>query len=71
FVKQAGLTLETYGSFQKSFLGTWEGYQAELRDVYAAQPKRALPMRFGYPDASPEKRSHLQVVRRPVGDAGR
>lgn len=66
WLTKAGLTVETYGSFEKSFLGTWEGYQKELRDLYAAQPKRALPMRFGYPDGSPEKRSHLIVVRRPA-----
>lgn len=64
FVKKAGLTMETYGSFQKSFLGTAQSSQAELRKEFEAQPKRALPFRFGYPDASPEKRSHLIVVHR-------
>lgn len=66
WAKKAGLTVETYGSFEKSFLGTWEGYQEELRALYAAQPRRALPMRFGYPDGSDEKRSHLMVTRRPA-----
>jgi hypothetical protein len=70
--KKAGCTLETYGSFQKSFLGTWEGYQRELREEFAAQPSRSVPTRFGYPDGSPEKRSHLIVTSCPLKaqDAG-
>lgn len=59
--KKAGCTVETFGSFQKSFLGTWEGFQQELRDEFATAKK--LPMRFGYPDGSPEKRSHCMVVK--------
>jgi hypothetical protein len=59
--KKAGCSVETFGSFQKSFLGTWEGFQQELRDEFAAA--RRLPMRFGYPDGSPEKRSHCLVVK--------
>lgn len=71
YAKKAGLTIETYGSFQKSFLNTAQGSQDELRHEFASQPKRPLPMRFGYPDGSPEKRSHLIVVRRPpTVDAG-
>jgi hypothetical protein len=55
-----GCTVETFGSFQRSFLGTWEGYQQELREAFAdAKP---IPMRFGYPDGSPEKRSHFLVA---------
>ncbi len=68
--KKAGFVVETYGSFQKSFLGTWEGYQQELRETWAAQPARKLPMRFGYPDGSPEKRSHLMVAKRPAAPPG-
>ncbi len=72
FVKKAGLTMETYGSFHQSFLATAEASQEDLRHEFEVQPKRKLPMRFGYPDGSPEKRSHLIVVRRPVegADAG-
>jgi len=69
FVKKAGLAMQTYGSFQKSFLNTAEASQEELRREFTAQPKRKLPMRFGYPDGSPEKRSHLQVTHRPVDSA--
>lgn len=61
--KKAGCTVETFGSFQKSFLGTWEGYQQELRDEFATA--KPLPMRFGYPDGSPEKRKHCLVATCP------
>lgn len=59
--KKAGCTVETFGSFEKSFLGTWEGFQQELRDEFVHAKK--LPMRFGYPDGSAEKRSHCMVVK--------
>lgn len=68
FWKKAGCTVETFGSFEKSFLGAWEGYQEELRKEFEHAKK--LPMRFGYPDGSPEKRSHLMVVKCPRADAG-
>jgi len=61
--KKAGCTVDTFGSFQKSFLGTWEGFQEELRTEFEKAKK--LPMRFGYPDGSPEKRSHCVVVKCP------
>ena len=63
FWKKAGCTVATFGSFQKSFLPAWEEYQAELRATFpAAKP---LPMRFGYPDGSEARRSHLMTVRCP------
>jgi hypothetical protein len=58
--KKKGCAVQTFGNFQKSFLGTWEGYQEELREAFASAKK--LPMRFGYPDGSPEKRSHFIVA---------
>jgi len=57
-----GCAVKTYGAFTQSFLGTWKVYQEELAKEYETQPKRALPMRFGYPDGSPEKKSHLMTV---------
>jgi hypothetical protein len=59
--KTARCAVETYGSFKRSFLGTWEGFQQELRTQFA--DAGVLPMRFGYPDGSPERRNHLIVVR--------
>jgi hypothetical protein len=59
-----GCSVEAYGKFERSFLGTWEGYQAELRELFARA--RPLPMRFGYPDGSPGKHNHLLAARCPV-----
>jgi hypothetical protein len=52
-----GCTVAAYGAFEKSFLGTWEGYQEELRKTFVTAKK--LPMRFGYPDGSAGKHNHL------------
>ena len=70
FWKKAGCTVEAFGSFQKSFLGTWEGFQQELRMEFSTA--KPLPMRFGYPDGSAQKRNHLIVTRCGAGatDAG-
>jgi hypothetical protein len=68
--KKAGCSLETFGSFQKSFLGAQESTQEEFRTAFEHAKK--VPMRFGYPDGSPEKRSHLMVVRcEATPDAGK
>lgn len=61
FWRRAGCTLTTFGAFRKSFLGTWEGYQEELRTEFASAGR--VPMRYGYPDGSPEKLSHLLIAR--------
>lgn len=61
--KKAGCTVETYGTFRKAFLRAWVGYEEELRREFELQPFRQLPTRFGYPDGSPQKRSHLVAVR--------
>jgi len=60
-----GCTFETYGRFDQTFLRTWEVLQTELKDEFAKQPQRALPIRFGYPDGSPEKKNHLFTVECP------
>lgn len=57
-------SVEAYGAFEKSFLGTWEGYQEELRKTFATAKK--LPMRFGYPDGSEKKLNHLLIARCPA-----
>lgn len=58
-----GCTVEAYGQFKRSFLGTWEGYQEELRATFATAGK--VPMRFGYPDGSEGKLNHLLLARCP------
>lgn len=60
-----GCVAKTYGAFDVTFLRTWAVLQTELQKEFATQPKRALPMRFGYPDGSPEKKSHLFTVECP------
>ena len=57
-----GCTVKTYGAFDVTFLRTWEVLQTELAQEFKKQPQRRLPMRFGYPDGSPEKKSHLFTV---------
>ncbi|MFT3711783.1 MAG: hypothetical protein QM817_29445 [Archangium sp.] len=54
-------TVETFGAFEKSFLGTWEGYQADFRKAFASA--KPLPMRFGYPDGSEKKLSHMMITK--------
>lgn len=61
---QRGCTVEAYGKFEKSFLGTWEGYQDELRTLFATAKR--VPMRFGYPDGSPAKHNHLLLAKCPA-----
>lgn len=61
-----GCTVDAYGKFEKSFLGTWEGYQEELRKLFATAKK--VPMRFGYPDGSPGKHNHLLLAKCPAKD---
>lgn len=63
FWTKRGCASAAYGSFQKSFLGAWEPYQEEYRALFKTAGK--LPMRFGYPDGSPEKRNHLVTVSCP------
>lgn len=58
-----GCTVAAYGAFEKSFLGTWEPYQEELRKTFATAKK--VPMRFGYPDGSAGKHNHLLTARCP------
>jgi hypothetical protein len=64
FWTKRGCTVASYGSFQKSFLGAWEGYQDELRKLF--EKAQTLPMRFGYPDGSPEKRNHVVTAACPA-----
>ncbi|MBK7860346.1 MAG: hypothetical protein IPJ65_17390 [Archangiaceae bacterium] len=57
-----GCTAKTYGAFDQTFLRTWEVLQTELKREFAKQSRCELSMRFGYPDGSPEKKSHLFTV---------
>lgn len=61
--QERGCTVAAYGKFEKSFLGTAEGTQAELRKLFATA--HSLPMRFGYPDGSAAKHNHLLTATCP------
>jgi hypothetical protein len=61
FWKKAGCTVETFGTFQKSFFKASDAYEEDL--VKEFEHAKKIPMRFGYPDASPEKRSHMYLAR--------
>ncbi len=62
----AGLTQETFGEFDgPSPFGDPDRADAEdLRRLFAAQPMRDLPFRYGYPDS--HGHAHLIVTRRPA-----
>ncbi|MEZ4400404.1 MAG: hypothetical protein R3B06_10320 [Kofleriaceae bacterium] len=65
FAKAAGMEQETYGRFSGAFLDGAEArtkrHADAFRALWKAQPKRALPFRFGYVDAGGN--AHLVVTR--------
>jgi hypothetical protein len=68
----AGFVQETYGTFEVSFLEASEQYNEEFRALWASQPVRKLPFRYGYLDGlkdgdKPIGRYHLLVTRRVAG----
>jgi hypothetical protein len=64
YVKKAGFVQETYGSFEKSFLTAPRDFNQQLVKLFASQPARKLPFRYGYPDGSDQRRSHLVITKR-------
>jgi hypothetical protein len=67
----AGFTQETYGTFEVSFLEASESINAEFKALWASQPARKLPFRYGYIDGlkdgeKPAGRFHLLVTRKAV-----
>jgi hypothetical protein len=61
FAKKAGFKQTTYGQFAGPFLPEAEATTAdEMVKMWAAQPRRKLPFRYGYPDS--EKRVHLMIT---------
>lgn len=65
----AGLVQETYGSFEVSYLEADQGTNAEFKELWASQPARKLPFRYGYIDGlkdgdKPAGRYHLLVTRK-------
>lgn len=59
--KKAGFKQTTYGAFVGPFLPEAEATTAEeMVKMWAAQPRRKLPFRYGYPDS--EKHVHLMIT---------
>jgi hypothetical protein len=59
---RAGFQQETYGRFRRSFLPASRDYSEQFRKLWAQQPLRPLPFRYGYPDS--RGAYHLLVTRR-------
>lgn len=62
FAKAAGFTQETYGNFEASFLGANAAHNKDFKELWATQPKRILPFRYGYIDS--KKQVHMLVTRK-------
>jgi hypothetical protein len=59
---RAGFVQETYGRFETAFLPTAPSEISEqFREMWAAQPYRKLPFRYGYQDG--KRQYHLLVTR--------
>lgn len=59
--KKAGFTQTTYGTFTGAFLEEADPTVSEaMVKMWASQPRRKLPFRYGYPDA--EKHVHMMIT---------
>jgi len=64
FAQPSGFVQETYGKFAgPAPFGLLNGRDAnDLKQLFASQPQRDLPFRYGYPDK--DGRAHLVITRR-------
>lgn len=61
FAKKAGFTQITYGTFTGAFLEEADrGTSEAMVKLWAGQPRRKLPFRYGYPDF--DKHLHLMIT---------
>jgi hypothetical protein len=59
--KKAGFVQTTYGTFNGAFLEeAIPEVNQQMIELWASQPKRKLPFRYGYPDS--EKHVHLMIT---------
>jgi hypothetical protein len=58
---RAGFEMETWGTFTGPFLLARKSVADEYRRLWAEQPSRDLPFRYGYPDASGQ--NHMVITR--------
>jgi hypothetical protein len=69
WASKAGFVQETYGTFEVSFLEASESINAEFVALWSGQPRRKLPIRYGYIDGvkdgdKPKGNVHLLVTRK-------
>jgi len=74
YASKAGFVQETYGTYEVSFLETSPALDAEFVALWKEQPRRPLPIRYGYIDGTKEGDKykgnvHLMVTRKapPAG----
>ncbi|MDB4954132.1 MAG: hypothetical protein JWO36_1701 [Myxococcales bacterium] len=60
----AGFEYETWGTYEVSNMKEGASVTPSWKKLYAAQPKRPLAFRFGYPDA--KLHNHLIIMRKPA-----
>jgi hypothetical protein len=63
YSQKAGFEVLAYGQFDAPFLAAPESEAQDMLALYAAQPKRELNFRYGYPDL--HSHHHLLVTRKP------
>ncbi len=62
FSQKAGFEVLTYGQLDAPFLAAPAAEGKDMMDLFAAQPKRELTFRYGYPDIN--SHHHLLVTRK-------
>ena len=63
YAQKAGFEVLAYGQFDAPFLPAPEAEAADMLALFAAQPRRELTFRYGYPDN--HSHHHLLVTRKP------
>ncbi|MEO8499435.1 MAG: hypothetical protein ABI565_00870 [Vicinamibacteria bacterium] len=63
YCQKAGFEVLAYGEFDAPFLPAPEAEAADMLALFAAQPRRELTFRYGYPDI--HSHHHLLVTRKP------
>lgn len=63
YAQKAGFEVLAYGQFDAPFLAAPEAEAQDMLALFAAQPKRELNFRYGYPDN--HSHHHLLVTRKP------
>jgi hypothetical protein len=61
----AGFEYEVHGQYEVSNMPEGKWITPQWTALYAAQPKRPLKFRFGYPSGGPKYSAHLIIMRKP------